>query len=291
MTRPTDSQRSRVYKAERKTFKWGQTIPDALLQAACNEILDMRVVRSRWPRRKITVERGRGGGMAYDCWLSSSRITLGVEARNEWVMCHEIAHCLTNSRCAAHGLEFVGVYLFLIKAVLGEEPAIRLSDAFKECKAKRSTKGIPAVRAKLAPRQYERLADVRARVLPPPEVMEARSAAARKAWATRKAASPKPVVIAFPMRIALKKMADEMQYQHAIDVENHENEYEAAPQWRMEGSVLVMDSPQGLYEAWWRADIACDYDMSDDRGLQIAARMLRDRLARLQRLAKDMTPR
>jgi len=42
-------------------------------------------------KRSPVVQSGRGGGQAY----GSSRITLGVPARNPQYVLHEVAHCLT----------------------------------------------------------------------------------------------------------------------------------------------------------------------------------------------------
>jgi len=160
-TRTRDNQRSRVYKAERRTFDWGQTVPDELLQATVDDVLDRHSVRSRFGSRRINVERGRGGGAAW----GKSRITLGVQARNEWVICHEIAHCLNPVSCTSHGPEFVGVYLFLVKTIIGAEAAARLRAALRETGAKWNNKAVPkpSTGTRVPPRQYESLAVAKAR--------------------------------------------------------------------------------------------------------------------------------
>lgn len=186
MQPPRDSQKSRLYGAESSAFTWGQTISDELLQATLNDILDRKPVRARWGHLKIRVERGRGGARAY----GKSRISMGVAARNEWTMCHELAHCLTSNHCASHGPEFAGVYLFLVDLVIGKEASDRLRNAFKAKRVKYNYSQVPdPVPASLVPgRQHKPLKQVAQRIKKSGPSAD-RSAAARKAWATRRAAA------------------------------------------------------------------------------------------------------
>jgi hypothetical protein len=186
MKPPRDSQRSRLYGAESSAFTWGQTISDELLQATLNDILDRTPVRARWGHLKIRVERGRGGARAYN----KSWISMGVAARNEWAMCHELAHCLTFDHCASHGPEFAGVYLFLIDLVIGKEAADRLRNAFKAKGVKYNYSLVPdpLPASRIPGRQYEPLKQV-AKKMKKRGPSADRSAAAHKAWATRRAAA------------------------------------------------------------------------------------------------------
>lgn len=148
MTRPRDNQRQRVYSAERASRskccgrEYGQTIKNANLQPFVDKVMAKATIKGRWPNNgRVKVLLSRGGGRAY-YW--SNEIHLGVDARNEWYILHEIAHLLTPTGVAAHGPEFVGVLTFLIHTVLGKEAA----DTFKaECKTRRvrrNTKALPA---------------------------------------------------------------------------------------------------------------------------------------------------
>lgn len=143
-TRPRDSQRSKVYAAENATFTYGQTIPNDGLQKRVNEILDRRPIRARWGARSVSAILGRGGG-----WAGGGRISLGVSSRNDWMICHELAHILTPRQYAAHGPEYVGVYLFLVETVLGVEQARALREQFRAKRVKSNRKAIPAVLAEV----------------------------------------------------------------------------------------------------------------------------------------------
>lgn len=139
MPRPRDNQRQRLYDAEEAAqFKmtgkrWQQTIKNADLQPWVDAVMAKRAISSRWPNKKIKVELGKGGGRG---WYSE--ISLGVAARNEWVILHEVAHCLVpHGDYAPHGPEFVGIFTFLIETVLGKPSAT----AFREqCLAHRVRK-------------------------------------------------------------------------------------------------------------------------------------------------------
>lgn len=274
MPRPRDSQRSRVYAAENSVFQFGQTIPDDLLQAFLNDILDKRAVRSRFGPRRVSVERGRSGARAY----GSYRITMGVQARNEWLMCHELAHCLTPGMFAAHGPEFCGVYLFLLEIVISKDAADRLKAAFAEGGVKWNNKAIPKPSdgSRIPPRQYPRFADVRAEYearQPSAEVAAARSLAAKKAWETRKAKEQEQQR-SFPMQFKMSpRLAGEMNYQREVDGENAEDEGVGEPSWWVRGRVLIVDDMEGLDRAQYRAACAADWDEMRSVALKLFMRL------------------
>lgn len=171
MTRARDTQRQRVYDAERAlSAYWGQTIPNDRLQAEANRILDLRAVRSRWGHVRIRVGLGRGGGRGG--W---GHINLGVEARNPTVLCHEIAHCLmdhTHSDLAPHGPEFTGINLFLLEHAVSKERSDALRAAYREHRVKVSRAAIPGVRAVVAPSAAIRETEQRAASRKPLEGVE-----------------------------------------------------------------------------------------------------------------------
>lgn len=145
---PRDTQRSKVYAAEDAYWRsthdgrgYFQTIPTADLTAYVNAVLDKRAVRSRWGARSVRVELGRGGARAH----GSHTVSFGVNARNELIVCHELAHVLTPSRYAAHGPEWVGIYLHLVRTVIGETAARDLGRVMRQHKVRVSLKGIPPV--------------------------------------------------------------------------------------------------------------------------------------------------
>lgn len=146
--RERDNQRQRVYSAENTMPGiWGQSIPNNQLQAWVDAALDKRAIRSRWGARRIEVTLGRGGARARNKY----EINLGKRSRNPFVICHELAHCLTPWDAAAHGPEFAGVELFLVQHLIGPEAARQLRAAFRAKKVRTNRKGIPAVQKSVAP--------------------------------------------------------------------------------------------------------------------------------------------
>lgn len=149
MTRPRDNQKQRCYDAEAAARRkvtgssYGQTIKNAHLQPFVDKVMAKATIKSRWPNEgRVKVVLSKGGGRAY--WYSNE-IHLGVYARNEWYILHEIAHLLTPSTtCAAHGPEFVGVFTFLLQTVLGKDAADVYKAACKEHKVRRNTQAVPA---------------------------------------------------------------------------------------------------------------------------------------------------
>lgn len=118
---PRDTQRARVYAAER-LIEWTD---DDLTLEECRSYC-RSVSRSAWFRRtfawsagrEITVHDGRG---CRNALAASGSITLPRWARRHWVILHEIAHCVTSGRHAAHGPEFVANLLKLYRHFLGSE--------------------------------------------------------------------------------------------------------------------------------------------------------------------------
>ena len=142
--RDRDTQRSRLYAAEEATGlnPWQQTIPNADLQTWVDDVLDRRAIRSRWGVRQVRVELTHGRGA--HAW-GSGVIRASRAGRNEYVLLHEIAHTLTHGE-TAHGPEFAGVLLFLVKTVMGREAHATLLASMRKHKVRRSNAAIPKVR-------------------------------------------------------------------------------------------------------------------------------------------------
>lgn len=144
--KPRDNQKSRVYAAGRSAFGAAhdtQSIPNDELEAWVTTAMNRRPIRSRWGNRRITVTLKRGGRALGH---GSSRISLPKWGRNPYVICHELAHCLTPGHYADHGPEFAGVFLFLVKTVVGAEAGAQLKAAYRANRVRSNSKAIPAVR-------------------------------------------------------------------------------------------------------------------------------------------------
>jgi putative metallohydrolase (TIGR04338 family) len=139
-----DSQRGRVYAAERH-IEWEDDgrVGDGSLQAA--EEFVGRITRSNWWRKRaqpyqfhITVKDGRGNRKAS---AGPASITLPRWARKEWVVLHELAHCLSWDECrrngeGGHGRTFVRTYLALVDRFLGKDTGRVMREVFREHRVK-----------------------------------------------------------------------------------------------------------------------------------------------------------
>lgn len=190
MARRRDSQRQRVYDAEQRAWGWWYVPKSELLtvkecQAFIDKILaskwlanqdDMRMQLSLVQRKGgVAVIPGRGAANASvddrygesNGWLvrvsARPSISVGVQARQKVVLCHELAHILQPSGSTAHGWEFCDVYLRLVRHFLGKESHDKLKAEFK-AGGVRFTK--PRAKRQLTPQQREaataRLAAARA---------------------------------------------------------------------------------------------------------------------------------
>lgn len=140
-----DSQKSKVYVAESQfrqttyTSKYSNRISTSIsdcqlyVDLVCNETW----FRARFGERKIRVEAGRNGGIAY-----GYKMTLGIWARQETVILHEIAHCVAPSGIK-HGAEYAGIFMFLVKQMFGNEAATHLRDCYKQNRVRYSYKALP----------------------------------------------------------------------------------------------------------------------------------------------------
>lgn len=155
---PRDTQRKRVYDAEREAavqhsgHHFKQTIPTHYLQAWVDDVLARPAVRRRWGEVSTTVELTHGGGRSF-----GGLIVLGTGARNPWYILHEIAHeLLWHKGYAAHGPEFAGVNLWLVRTVMGAEAGKALVAAHRKHRVRRNTKGIPAPTRPIVTEQQRR---------------------------------------------------------------------------------------------------------------------------------------
>ena len=78
----------------------------------------------------ITVQRLRGSGTNAG-WACSDTRRIGIgDLAGPAVVCHEVAHIITDPDAAAHGWQFRNSYVLCIDIVLGRFQANRLRQAF-----------------------------------------------------------------------------------------------------------------------------------------------------------------
>jgi putative metallohydrolase (TIGR04338 family) len=126
-----DSQRARLYDAERALRGGRRFVTVGECQAYVDDVLGSAWWQARFPRvREIRVTDGRGRRHA-GAFVESRRIALPKWARNERVLLHEVAHHATPRDAAAHGPEYARIYVDLVHAFMGERAARRLLAAFE----------------------------------------------------------------------------------------------------------------------------------------------------------------
>lgn len=148
MARPRDSQRQRVYDAEREVEDFDRPADgmDAPFSIHETRAFVRTITRSRWWRNRtrrfywnVPVKDGRGrrnGGGTPDGYITMPRWS-----RTPMVICHELAHVATPANKAAHGRTYCGWYLALVRQFVSEEAYQQLRDALKRRRVK--TAGMP----------------------------------------------------------------------------------------------------------------------------------------------------
>jgi putative metallohydrolase (TIGR04338 family) len=97
------------------------------MQAYVDEVLAGPLCATLRPGLSLTVKDGRGSRRARTDgahWIAVPRAM-----RREWVLLHEVAHCLTADK---HGPEFCACYLALVRRHLGHAAADALARAFAD---------------------------------------------------------------------------------------------------------------------------------------------------------------
>ena len=127
-----DSQRSRVYKAEKE-------IPHGRVFNSVKEIQDFcdRMTSSKWWQAtypnilKINVGDGRRRSSASGVRSGNTiKIAMPKFSRNELIVIHEVVHGLKKAGEAWHGKEYCGEYLKVVRHFMGVASSKALLDAF-----------------------------------------------------------------------------------------------------------------------------------------------------------------
>jgi putative metallohydrolase (TIGR04338 family) len=151
-TKPRDSQRQRLYDAQRLAgfYDTGEVMTIKEAQKFVNQVLSHKKTRqlhgkyrfqfSIYPT-KIIVEPGSGNHatMRHRDWQVVRLIRLNKFGRNKFIILHEIAHHITWGR-ESHGPEFADVLLQFTTRYLGKPEADKLANAFNEKRVRVMTK-------------------------------------------------------------------------------------------------------------------------------------------------------
>lgn len=135
-TRPRDSQRQRLYDAERRV-NHGQ---DYKSIHDCQARVD-KITHSRWWKSRygvpynVDVRPGRGHRHATANAMLRV-IQLPLWARYDLVICHELAHLVVSSKHPAHGPKFAREMIAIVDRWMGKEAGKELRAAFKAGRVK-----------------------------------------------------------------------------------------------------------------------------------------------------------
>jgi putative metallohydrolase (TIGR04338 family) len=140
-TRPRDSQRARLYRAEGEVDA-GRRLPTVeRMQAWVDALAATDWFVARWGERAFDVRPGFGHRRATAD--QHGVLQMPKWARSEMVLLHEVAHCLTPVTYAAHGPEYAGVLLALARRGIGPAAAQALEDAFDRERVRWSLAAVP----------------------------------------------------------------------------------------------------------------------------------------------------
>ena len=150
MTRPRDSQQSKLYRAEVAAFGESREEFGSVgeMQAYIDQTLRTRWFRNRWRTKRVTVTDGRmrrrgGASYSYAGWDPGWQLKMPRRTRCEWYLLHELAHVVTPGHCASHGREYARNYLALVRRFMGEDAHVKLRDSFRKHKVKWHPKRSP----------------------------------------------------------------------------------------------------------------------------------------------------
>ena len=137
-----DTQRSRVYAAERKVQHLGKKLPDVTdVERYIAHNMKRKAILRRYPGAadKTAVKDGRGtrNALAYGDYA----IGIPLWARQEIVVLHEMAHIIAarthgQYNIAAHGWQFCAIFLDLVRFCADREIHDALKASFDEHKVR-----------------------------------------------------------------------------------------------------------------------------------------------------------
>lgn len=141
LSRPRDSQRARLYRAEDEVGT-GRRLPTVpMLQAYVDALAASAWFEARWGARSFEVRPGYGHRRATAD--GNGVLQLPKWARTEAVVLHEVAHCLTPVEFAAHGPEYAGVLLSIVRRAVDPGTAQRLEDSFGRHRVRWTLAAVP----------------------------------------------------------------------------------------------------------------------------------------------------
>lgn len=128
--RPRDTQRQRVYDAERASRVRGREFASVdEIQRYVDALTKRAWFISRWGHKRIKVTDGRSRRRGGSTW---TQIKMPTWTRYEMYVLHEVAHTVMPVGLAPHGPEYAGVLVTMVRLAMGTVAAAMLRDAMRE---------------------------------------------------------------------------------------------------------------------------------------------------------------
>lgn len=136
-----DSQRQKVYDAERAYFKWTDQyylISRKDARDLLEKCLTSHWYHKRYANRSVVLEFSNRGTRTIGSYHPrDNKIKLMDQGCSTWVLIHELAHAVVTMEydrgtVAAHGREYCKIYLDLVGHFLGSEHKEGLRESFKK---------------------------------------------------------------------------------------------------------------------------------------------------------------
>lgn len=134
-----DFQRSALYDSETKLFSkhGGPEEHLTTLPEIKQWISDVIIPSDHWQQYCTfpTIQLGTGSGRRSACYKKAKRqICMPLWSRKEWILCHELAHLLTDcthgESVPAHGSTYARHYIELVRVAKGDAIATHLQARF-----------------------------------------------------------------------------------------------------------------------------------------------------------------
>jgi hypothetical protein len=156
VTRPKDSQRGRLYAAEREAFRAFPGLADvatpARYERRVKDIMASKWMLDTYPRAMLREVECEFSAVMGGADATSRRIRTGPRSMNEWVLVHELCHVI-HARLgdsydhAGHGRHYAEIYVTVARRFLGAEAYAALRAAFRKHQVKVGPKRVVAKRA------------------------------------------------------------------------------------------------------------------------------------------------
>jgi len=122
--RTRDTYRRKVYSAEKQFLEIAGKIKINEIKLFIDMILEENWFKERFPKtKKISVKFRKMGRTSAYAWHDNIVFDNSYDSVKLGIVLHELAHVITDSKCAGHGIEFRRNFVLLAQNVVSDEKA------------------------------------------------------------------------------------------------------------------------------------------------------------------------